>query len=576
MVEPGARQQVDTTFTGRLKLHAARVGRARLTYRVVLAIGLALLALSAVASAAGGPTIIEYGNGLAADGYPLGIVTGPEGNLYFTQTSGAKAIVRITPKGNITTFKPPNATPRDLTLGPEGKLWYTGSGVGQLGWFDPSAGEFHEYSLSTSGAAGITTGHEGDIWFTVEGGPEGLIDRVVPATGKVTEYPVPTANSKPTHITVGPEGDLWFTESNSPGAIGRLDPTTKGITEYAEGLTVNADPSGIATGPEGLIWFTEATNSGAIGRIDPATGTIKQFSGLTAGSPQEITAGNDGNLYFTETGGNGAIGQVTPAGKITEYTQGLTTNNKPVAITSGPEGSIWFTETGNPAKVGVLPIALGSVGSTETGGSSSSSGSASSPGAGAAAGNGTGPGAGAAGKPTMGSVAVVEPSSGTVLVKSPSSSGFVVVDAAGSIPIGSVIDASHGTLRLVTALPKGATQSVTVWGGAFRLGQSRTGNGLTTLRLSGPRPNCAKPGRAHASSAKRSVKSRKLWAKDNHGRYRSYGSYSATTVLGTDWETIDSCAGTLTRVVQGKVRVTNLHIHKTVRVSAGHSYLARP
>jgi streptogramin lyase len=540
------------------------------------------LVLSAAASAAGGPTITEYGNGMAADGYPLGIVTGPDGNLYFTQTSGVKAVGRITPSGTISTFTPKSATPRDITLGPEGKLWFTGSGVDPLGWLNPYNGEFHEYPIAASGVGGIVTGHEGNIWFTVEGGPEALIDRFVPATEELTSYKVPTPNSKPSHITVGPEGDLWFTESNSPGAIGRFDPTTKSIAEYTVGLTVNSSPSGITTGPEGMIWFTEASNTGAIGRIDPATTHITEFStGLTAGSPQEIVTGEDGNLYFTEAGGNGAIGRITPAGKITEYTNGLTSKDKPMAITSGPEGNIWFTEAGNPAKVGVLAISPGTGSSPEGSGSPEGTSPSGGTTGGSSSGNGTtagGTGAtlGAPGKPSIGRSALVEPESGTVSVKSPTAPGFAALGAAASIPIGSEIDASHGTLRLVTALPKGVTQSVTVWGGTFRLGQSAGGNGLTTLRLTGPRPTCTKAGVAHASSAKAHSKSRQLWAKDNHGRYRSYGSYSATTVLGTEWETVDSCAGTLTRVLQGKVLVTNMHNHKTVRVSAGHSYLARP
>jgi streptogramin lyase len=547
----------------------ARVSTARGKRRIALIVGLVLLVSSAAAWATGGPTITEYGNGLAADGYPVSIVTGPEGNLWFSQTTGVKAIARITTKGVVTMFKVAGS-PRDVAVGPEGKIWYTGGGgSGQLGWVNPYNGELHEYNVSLSGLAGITTGHEGDLWFVVEGGPEALLVQVVPSPYHLTEYKIPTANSHPSHITVGPEGDIWFTESNSPGAIGRFDPATKGFTEFTEGLTVNSDPSGITTGPEGMIWFTEASNAGAIGRIDPSTGAIQQFFGLTAGSPQEIATGKDGNLYFTEAGGNGAIGRITPAGKITEYTNGLTPKNKPLSITSGPEGNIWFTEAGNPAKIGVMSLAPGS-GSLETGSSTSSPGSNESVG-------GSAPGAGSivpGGKPTIGQAAVAEPTAGTVSVKTPSSSSFVTVDAVSGIPIGSVIDVTHGKLRLVTALPKGRTQSVTVWGGAFRIGQSKTGDGLTTLRLTGPRPTCIRHGLAHTSSAK--PKSRKLWAKDNHGRYRSYGSYSATTVLGTEWETVDSCAGTLTRVVKGKVRVSNLHTHKTVRVSAGHSYLARP
>jgi hypothetical protein len=179
--------------------------------------------------------------------------------------------------------------------------------------------------------------------------------------------------------------------------------------------------------------------------------------------------------------------------------------------------------------------------------------------------------------PVIGRLAGVEPVSGTILVKRPSSRTFAALKGNRTVPIGTVVEASQGVLRLVTALDThGRTQSATLWGGAFQIGQSRTGNGMTRLVLRGALPTCARGARAHTSSAnKRSVKSRKLWARDEHGRYNTYGANSVATVLGTKWETIDTCAGTLTRVVRGKVRALDLHRHKTVLVSAGHSYLAR-
>ena len=45
---------------------------------------------------------------------------------------------------------------------------------------------------------------------------------------------------------------------------------------------------------------------------------------------------------------------------------------------------------------------------------------------------------------------------------------------------------------------------------------------------------------------------------------------------GTKWLVQDSCAGTLTRVVRGSVKVRDNVRHKTVTVAAGKSYLARP
>jgi hypothetical protein len=66
-----------------------------------------------------------------------------------------------------------------------------------------------------------------------------------------------------------------------------------------------------------------------------------------------------------------------------------------------------------------------------------------------------------------------------------------------------------------------------------------------------------------------------LWARDRHGRFRSRGRNSVATVRGTRWVTRETCAGTLTRVMDGAVDVFDRHTHRTVRVRAGHSYLAR-
>jgi hypothetical protein len=150
---------------------------------------------------------------------------------------------------------------------------------------------------------------------------------------------------------------------------------------------------------------------------------------------------------------------------------------------------------------------------------------------------------------------------------------FVPLDADGIVPVGSVIDAAHGVVQLTTALPAaGATQTVTVWDGTFKVGQGPKGSGITKLILRGPRLRCPRPGFARASAAKR----RTLWARDHHGRYTTHGANSAATVLGTEWETVETCAGTITRVRRGRVRVRDLHTHRAVIVTAGHSFLARP
>ena len=94
---------------------------------------------------------------------------------------------------------------------------------------------------------------------------------------------------------------------------------------------------------------------------------------------------------------------------------------------------------------------------------------------------------------------------------------------------------------------------------------------VTELVLRGVLDPCAEPGkRASAARAKR-----RLWGNAN-GKFRTRGRYSSGAVRGTRWLTLDSCAGTLTRVREGVVAVRDFRLGKTVLVEAGESYLARP
>ena len=178
--------------------------------------------------------------------------------------------------------------------------------------------------------------------------------------------------------------------------------------------------------------------------------------------------------------------------------------------------------------------------------------------------------------PTVGKTAVAGAISGVVLVRVPGAAGLVALGPSQNIPIGSVIDALHGVVRLTTALnTAGKLQSATLWNGSFAVAQS-PGHGMTTFTL--PRPTgCSAAQRAHASvaSAARAMKPPALWAKDNHGQYSTRGQNSVATVRGTYWETTNRCDGTLTTVKQGLVSVRDLHRHRSVLVHAGHSYLAK-
>ena len=181
--------------------------------------------------------------------------------------------------------------------------------------------------------------------------------------------------------------------------------------------------------------------------------------------------------------------------------------------------------------------------------------------------------------PTFNRTAVGRTVSGSVLVKLPGSSTFVALTTADQIPFGTVINATHGRVRVTTAGPHGGTQTGEFFEGEFILTQGS--NGLAVATLTGgnfavcptarERSHVARASSSH-TSGKHAV--RKLWT-DAHGSFSTKGNYAAATVRGTEWLTEDLCEGTLILVTRDRVLVTNLVSHSHVTVKAGHRYLAK-
>jgi len=175
--------------------------------------------------------------------------------------------------------------------------------------------------------------------------------------------------------------------------------------------------------------------------------------------------------------------------------------------------------------------------------------------------------------PKQGRSVVVAAARGRIRIRVPGSDRFATLDEAGRIPVGSIVDARHGRVRLATAV-KGGVQAGLFWGSRFATGQSRHGNGMTTLTLRGG-AYCPSASLAVASRKAKRKRRRGLWARDHGGLYRTRGNDSVATARGTRWLTKDRCDGTLTRVKNGAVSVRDLRRHKTVLVKAGHAYFAR-
>ncbi len=183
---------------------------------------------------------------------------------------------------------------------------------------------------------------------------------------------------------------------------------------------------------------------------------------------------------------------------------------------------------------------------------------------------------------------------GTVLIKRPGSLRYLRVDGSTMIAVGTLVDATQGTVHLTTARDlEGHTQTGEFSGGIFEYTQHLASNGapvdvgpmatasaadrelITDITLAGTTfAGCpvSGAGDGSAQSSRRRVV-RYLRAKAR-GNFNVVGRSAQGIERGTAWTTTDTCDATEISVSDGAVDVIDLVRLKTVTVTAGHTYVA--
>jgi hypothetical protein len=158
---------------------------------------------------------------------------------------------------------------------------------------------------------------------------------------------------------------------------------------------------------------------------------------------------------------------------------------------------------------------------------------------------------------------------------------FIPLTEARQIPVGSVLETTHGVVGITTATTasrKGKLQTGDFGAGIFKLLQGRRQRGLTDLDIidnHSASQVCATVGKARIASRHLSSKTLGRLDASGHGNFTARGQYSAATVRGTVWSVQNQCDGTLTHVKRGVVSVRDFRRRKTLTLFTGESYLAR-
>ena len=343
-----------------------------------------------------GSTINEYTPTTAAS-FPYSIAAGPDGNVWFTENKPNNIGEFVSLGGGEGFGEFPITYPAQdgpsssygafgIASGPDGNLWFTESQCVEDPCFVGSittSGTIKVYQTLTddSPPQGITAGPDGNLWFTESGsGAHSQIARITTG-GTITEYATPTAGSVPGFVTTGGDGNLWFTESavNQIGVITTIGsfphefPIPAGVngvgigaagTGYQVGDVVTVAQSGASGGTFQVSTINatggvtslslESIGTGYTLSTAPSNTTGGHGTGLqvnvssTSNSfgPAGITLGPDGNVWFVANVANNII-EVTPAGQFTAYP--VPVGGSAEFITEGPDGNIWYTDNFNSA-----------------------------------------------------------------------------------------------------------------------------------------------------------------------------------------------------------------------------------
>jgi len=237
--------------------------------------------------------------------------------------------------------------PHDPLAAADGSVWWTGQWSSRLGRVNPATGTITEFPLpDDSGPHGLDEDASGNVWFT--GINQNYIGKLDPNTGEVTQYPVSEAAVVPAGAR-GPhtpifdqDGTLWFTLQS--GMVGRLIPST-GEMRIVATPTEGTYPYGIQVNSQGVPWYVDFRGN-RVGSIDPETMEITEHTlPHPDARPRRIALTPDDVVWYTDYA-RGYLGRFDPAtGSVREWPSPSGPDSRPYGIAT--VGTVvWYSESG--------------------------------------------------------------------------------------------------------------------------------------------------------------------------------------------------------------------------------------
>jgi streptogramin lyase len=228
---------------------------------------------------------------LSAGRYPGSLTVGPDGNLWFTESLGAK----VPPQLNLPVYTV-NGVP-EIPPSPAGYMLARMTSNGQITEL-PIAGLPAQSDNGIVGFYHIAALADGNFWYATP--TSNTVTRLA-LDGTATTFALPDF-TYPDKVVLGPDGNYWIEESEG---VGRLTPAGV-VTQFSVSLGRLEHITNMFVGPDNNLWFQRGT---AAERV-----TMKGVSSVVVlsrkrgdGGIQKILRGPDGGVWVLAEK-NGAFG----------------------------------------------------------------------------------------------------------------------------------------------------------------------------------------------------------------------------------------------------------------------------
>jgi virginiamycin B lyase len=191
--------------------------------------------------------------------HPHNIVLDERGGVWFTGNRNGR-IVQLDPaSGKLTTVMMPDSTVRDphtMIWDNNGVAWFTAQQSQRIGRYDRKTGEIRFWRPPGEGRTnpyGVVLDKDGRPYFNLF--QTNKVATIDPKTLEYKEFVHPDQRMRARRIAITSDGQIWFGDYR--GFLNHLDPATGKFTEYPMPSGAAAQPYAHAQDDKDRIWIVE-------------------------------------------------------------------------------------------------------------------------------------------------------------------------------------------------------------------------------------------------------------------------------------------------------------------------------